>query len=190
MARTAYYACGQIIQDRLGFMWFGTREGLNRYDGLAFRVYRKDNSGLGKNFVTALYEDSGGRIWTGTDGGVYVYSPREDAFAAFDLLSDKQTRVTGYVTCIAGEGEEVWIASEGQGLFCHDCRTGALRHLFQTQGLPNVNTFLLTEDSCWVALYADNLYALPDNAIYSLCRDREGGMWIGSYFGGGCPKTC
>lgn len=51
---------GQIIQDRLGFMWFGTREGLNRYDGLAFRVYRKDNSGLGKNFVTALYEDSGG----------------------------------------------------------------------------------------------------------------------------------
>ena len=281
---------GQIIQDRLGFMWFGTREGLNRYDGLAFRVYRKDNSGLGKNFVTALYEDSGGRIWTGTDGGVYVYSPREDAFAAFDLLSDRQTRVTGYVTCIAGEGEEVWIASEGQGLFCHDCRTGALRHLFQTQGLPNVNTFLLTEDSCWVALYADNLYAvskafdsdmrpfrdaegrepfkgdvvnmitpgphncvyvasnaglteinlttrktrrlldayvrtarlgadgelwvgtetglyvlslpdgrtrarltvpeqddpyaLPDNAIYSLCRDREGGMWIGSYFGG------
>ena len=95
---------GQIIQDRLGFMWFGTREGLNRYDGLAFRVYRKDNSGLGKNFVTALYEDSGGRIWTGTDGRVYVYSPREDAFAAFDLLSDKQTRVTGYVTCIAGGG--------------------------------------------------------------------------------------
>ena len=60
----------QILQDRKGFMWFGTKDGLNRYDGLSFRVYKKENSGLGKNFITALYEDRRGNIWIGTDGGV------------------------------------------------------------------------------------------------------------------------
>ena len=58
----------QILQDRKGFMWFGTKDGLNRYDGLSFRVYKKENSGLGKNFITALYEDRRGNIWIGTDG--------------------------------------------------------------------------------------------------------------------------
>ena len=47
----------QILQDRKGFLWFGTKDGLNRYYGLSFRVYKKENSGLGKNFITALYED-------------------------------------------------------------------------------------------------------------------------------------
>ena len=50
----------QILQDRKGFMWFGTKDGLNRYDGLSFRIYKKENSGLGKNFITALYEDRRG----------------------------------------------------------------------------------------------------------------------------------
>ncbi len=58
----------QILQDRKGFMWFGTKDGLNRYDGLSFRIYKKENSGLGKNFITALYEDRRGNIWIGTDG--------------------------------------------------------------------------------------------------------------------------
>ena len=46
----------------------GTKDGLNRYDGLSFRIYKKENSGLGKNFITALYEDRLGNIWIGTDG--------------------------------------------------------------------------------------------------------------------------
>ncbi|HJD75789.1 MAG TPA: histidine kinase, partial [Bacteroides reticulotermitis] len=53
----------QILQDKNGFMWFGTKDGLNRYDGTSFRVYKKENSGLGKNFITALYEDREGNIW-------------------------------------------------------------------------------------------------------------------------------
>lgn len=59
----------QIIQDKNGFMWFGTKDGLNRYDGLSCRVYKKENSSLGRNFITALYEDTRGNIWIGTDGG-------------------------------------------------------------------------------------------------------------------------
>lgn len=77
----------QILQDRKGFMWFGTKDGLNRYDGLSYRVYKKENSGLGKNFITALYEDHEGNIWIGTDGGVFIYNPVLDSFTAFNQTS-------------------------------------------------------------------------------------------------------
>lgn len=61
----------QILQDRKGFMWFGTKDGLNRYDGLSYRVYKKENSGLGKNFITALYEDR--REYLDRDGWGSLY---------------------------------------------------------------------------------------------------------------------
>ena len=64
-----------ILQDKQGFMWFGTKDGLNRFDGLSFRIFKKENSALGNNFITALHEDKEGNIWVGTDAGVYVYNP-------------------------------------------------------------------------------------------------------------------
>ena len=84
-------------------MWFGTKEGLNRYDGFSFRVYKKENSGLGKNFITALHEDVDGNIWVGTDGGVFIYHPLVDSFTAFDLVSDRGSRIINYVTQIAAD---------------------------------------------------------------------------------------
>ena len=47
----------QLLQDKQGFMWFGTKDGLNRYDGISFREYKKENSRLGGNCITALCED-------------------------------------------------------------------------------------------------------------------------------------
>ena len=58
-----------ILQDKQGFMWFGTKDGLNRFDGLSFRIFKKEESDLGNNFITALHEDKAGNIWVGTDAG-------------------------------------------------------------------------------------------------------------------------
>ena len=279
----------QILQDRKGFMWFGTKDGLNRYDGLSYRVYKKENSGLGKNFITALYEDHEGNIWIGTDGGVFIYNPVLDSFTAFNQTSDKGTVIKDFVTMIGSdEYDNIWISVENQGLFCYN-HEKRLRNYLHDSGMSNVARFWLNESTCWLALYADNLYytkdnfesplqpfkdadgneifkgdiinwhvsgphncvyiasvnglteinfttgktrrllnayvrvlqfksddelwvgtesglyiynlandkvthlsvpdqddsyALSDNAIYSLCRDKENGMWIGSYFGG------
>src|ERR1700694_439722 len=61
-----------ILQDSRGFMWFGTRDGLNKYDGYQFTVY-KNNSGdehtLANNFIMDMIEDAKGYIWIGTWGG-------------------------------------------------------------------------------------------------------------------------
>lgn len=58
-----------ILQDQKGFMWFGTKDGLNRYDGYTFVVYQHDpfdTTTISTNYITALYEDSRGYIWVGT----------------------------------------------------------------------------------------------------------------------------
>jgi len=64
-----------IIQDKKGFMWFGTKGGLNRYDGMLFRNFKHDmtdNHSLGNNFVTCLYQDNNGNIWVGRCRSVYL----------------------------------------------------------------------------------------------------------------------
>src|SRR5579862_9822830 len=60
------------LQDSRGFMWFGTRDGLKRYDGYKFTIYRNvagDQHSLSNNFVTGIIEDSKGYIWIATNGG-------------------------------------------------------------------------------------------------------------------------
>src|SRR5689334_14637169 len=66
-----------ILQDHKGFMWFGTRNGLNRYDGVEFKVYEfvyGDTTSVSGNFINQLVEDNGGNIWVGTlDAGLNLY---------------------------------------------------------------------------------------------------------------------
>ena len=60
------------LQDRKGFMWFGTKKGLVRYDGYDFTLYQQDNDNpysISHSYINALYEDKLGYLWIGTDGG-------------------------------------------------------------------------------------------------------------------------
>ena len=61
-----------IMQDSKGFMWFGTADGLNRYDGYSFKIYKNiigDSSSLPNNYITTICEDSKGVLWVGSLGG-------------------------------------------------------------------------------------------------------------------------
>ena len=110
-----------ILQDKQGFMWFGTKDGLNRFDGLSFRIFKKENSALGNNFITALHEDKEGNIWVGTDAGVYVYNPLLEDFTVFDRVSDTGDMMSRAVTRIeSDEDSDIWISVDYQGLFHFD----------------------------------------------------------------------
>ncbi|MFC3199069.1 two-component regulator propeller domain-containing protein [Parapedobacter deserti] len=74
------------VQDEMGFMWFGTKDGLNRFDGYSFKVFHSDPdnlNGLGSNFVRALLADDTGHIWVGTDQGIYLFDPKSETFSLF-----------------------------------------------------------------------------------------------------------
>ena len=76
-----------MVQDRRGFMWFGTKDGLNRFDGYQFKVFKHDPDEVGSisdNWVEAIFEDRRGRLWIGTwEGGLDLYDPLTERFRHF-----------------------------------------------------------------------------------------------------------
>ncbi|MBK8228027.1 MAG: response regulator [Flavobacteriales bacterium] len=74
---------GSILQDRAGFMWFATKDGLNRYDGYSFKVFRhdpQDSSSVRDNHILKIFEDSKGLLWIGTNSGLDVFDPATEVF--------------------------------------------------------------------------------------------------------------
>jgi ligand-binding sensor domain-containing protein/signal transduction histidine kinase/DNA-binding response OmpR family regulator len=96
---------GCSLQDKNGFLWFGTINGLNRFDGYSFKIFRhdpEDSISIGSNFIRCLYEDHEGCIWAGTNRGIYVYNTHTEKFSRFpktdlvevsDIKEDKQGRL-------------------------------------------------------------------------------------------------
>lgn len=158
-------AVSSILQDRQGFLWVGSMlNGLQRYDGSSFTYFNQENRNLDNNYISALYEDDGGKIWVGTDAGMYIYSPLTESIERFMTKSDRNTHITNPVTEIASDGKGgIWISVDSQGLFHYDPKSGMLKNYFfsgSKQTLShNITHFLFAPNSVlWVALYTDNLY--------------------------------
>ncbi|WP_345243101.1 two-component regulator propeller domain-containing protein [Nibrella saemangeumensis] len=81
-----------ILKDRQGFLWFGTENGLNRFDGLRFRPFQtgKVDGTLPSSIITALAQDSSGTIWAGTDKGLCLFDPERLQFSVFALTAQPQ----------------------------------------------------------------------------------------------------
>lgn len=159
-----------ILQDRKGFMWFGTKDGLNRYDGLSFRKFKCDTTNkrsIGNNFITALYQDVEGHIWVGTDAGVYIYYPELESFERFDRMSCGKPKIERAVSMISGDKKgNIWIAVESQGLFSYDLTTEKLTNYDVVSLSPvstNVNCFSFDDSgTMWIGFYGDGLYYSKD----------------------------
>jgi len=111
-----------ILQDSRGFMWFATKDGLNRYDGRNFEVYRHnpiDSTTISDAFVMQLHEDSRGRIWIGSiSGDVNIFHRETEFFCKIPLENvPGEKATTNEITDITeGPDGSVWIATKGDGL--------------------------------------------------------------------------
>ena len=122
-----------ILQDRQGFMWFGTQAGLSRYDGYKMTVFKNDPvdpASIPDNYVSASYEDSQGRLWFGTKGGLARFDPASQSFTRYEASRPRQGAPGNrMVAAIVPDGTAgLWLAS-GEGLLHLDFASGAFTRL-------------------------------------------------------------
>ena len=84
-----------IIQDSYGFIWLGTRNGLNRYDGVSMKLYNCYDETLqhGNQVISALFEDNHRQLWIGTDDGVYIQDLATGKFSFFDARKESGEQI-------------------------------------------------------------------------------------------------
>jgi len=118
-----------IVQDAQGFMWFGTEDGLNRYDGYTVRIYRNDPenpySPSANHVLKCIRTEhgSGGATWFATlDGTLHRYEPERDGFIRYDLPLEDPFQQNGnvFTTYLADSQGRLWIGTFGDGLLRYD----------------------------------------------------------------------
>ena len=165
----SYDGISKITQDSRGFIWIGTFNGLNRYDGKRFDVWYRDDLGLESDFIHAILEDRHGNIWVGTDSGICRYIVAEDRFEPFTMESDRGTTVQNKVTYLYCDRKgRIWIIANYQGVFCYDPAEKTLRNWSDSAEVsgPPYNV--------------DNL----EISFRRMTEDGRGGFWISRYHGG------
>ncbi len=111
-----------IYQDHFGFMWFATKDGLNRYDGIRFRVYKNkssDTTSLADNYVQTIYEDSKNRLWFGTaQKGLELFDREREIFHHITLQCQENPDIQGRnITSIVEDADgNIWVGTFN-GLF-------------------------------------------------------------------------
>jgi ligand-binding sensor domain-containing protein/signal transduction histidine kinase len=155
-----------ILQDRAGFMWFGTQGGLNRYDGYRMRVFRSDPgdpASLPDNYIQASYEDGEGRLWFGTRGGLARFDEATQKFVRYPFVSGSERVARNRaVAAISGDGAGgLWIGT-GEGLVHLDPASGRFRAFRHNAADPT---------------------SLRDDRVTALALDGRGGLWVGTEVG-------
>jgi signal transduction histidine kinase len=115
-----------MLKDSRGFMWFGTQDGLNRYDGHNFKVYYSDpdrSNALQGGFINSMIEAPNGNLWIGTDYGLNLYRRQSDDFMYFSSSTSKKGGFPVACTPFAVDHQFVWYWSETEGVIKMDCTT-------------------------------------------------------------------
>nr|MCU0392651.1 hypothetical protein [Thermoflexibacter sp.] len=191
-------AITSLLQDSKGFMWIGTTDGLNKYDGYNFEIYRhqiKNKYSLQSNYIYYLYEDKNQAIWVGTNGGgLYKYESKYNRFIKNTQIQDASVRYILEDTELT-----LWVAADNM-LFQMDKATRQFKPFHQFTK-DNINAFLQV-DKDWFAVatgesglylintktgqyklfnhHENNTNSLCNNTIRSIYQDKEGKIWIGT----------
>lgn len=143
-----------IEQDKMGQMWLGTRDGLNKYNGTSFKIYRndpKDSLSLSNSDILSLEEDKNGNIWVGTYNGLNRYDPIKNTFKRYFHSKDPRSLANNAVWCIVEmQDGEIWIGT-AKGVSIYEPETDDFFNILDT---PN-NTPRLNESYVLSILQTD-----------------------------------
>ena len=151
-----------LVQDKRGFVWMATQNGLNRYDGYNFTIYKNDLNdpySLSDNFINVLFEDSRQNLWVGTRTGLNRFDSKLHRFEHFFYQPDNPNSLSNdYITAINEDRfGNLWIGTSGNGLVRFD-----------------LNTQIFTRLSMRKATGSQ----FASEHINQIIPDNNGGLWI------------
>jgi signal transduction histidine kinase/ligand-binding sensor domain-containing protein/DNA-binding response OmpR family regulator len=197
-----------ILQDSRGFMWFGTANGLNRYNGYNIRIFNHDSqdpSTLSNSFILALYEDSRGILWVGTQNGLNKFNRESENFTQYTICDDSigSNEQIGIKQIIEDNSGVLWLASN-YGLYRLNVVTGQVKRFIPKPEDPkpafNENYVLsvceiekdrlllgtgeglisfITGKSEFTKIAFDDPFVDSHPSTWKVYKDRLGTLWLG-----------
>ena len=195
-----------ILQDHYGFMWFATSDGLNRYDGKRFTVYRhhaQDTTSLSDSDISVIFEDSDHNLWVGTsDGGLNLMDRDHGRFQQLYDQKGYSLKKFHINFILEDQNKKLWIGYSRGKIVVYDRIKNVFEWDFaENPQLKNINfTHALKhrDGNIWIGDHAGRLflfdaqsgriissYAIEEkinyhNSINALCQDSHGFLWIGT----------
>ncbi|WP_281171574.1 ligand-binding sensor domain-containing protein [Desulfovibrio inopinatus] len=154
-----------FLQDSKGFMWIGTEDGLNRYDGTDFKIFRHDpenEKSISHNEVWSIQEDSQGNLWIGTwGGGLNRFNWDTETFTRYMHNEEDTTSISHNLVGIVqiDKNDTVWASTFGGGLNRFDIKKHTFTRYTHDKNNPN---------------------SLSSNTLWPVYVDRKGIVWIGT----------
>jgi len=202
-----------IIQDKEGYMWFGTESGLNRYDGYSFKIFKNDpenQASISYNRISCLAMETDGTLWVGTSGGgINCYQRNTGDFKRYSMIpGDLDTKANIVLSIFVDRRGEIWVGTWGEGLFKFNKADNEFENYKPFPG-GKINfrnriqkIYEDSSGSLWVGT-RDGLFkfnkeqklfvrfsgesdiklSVNKNAICTIFEDRYGDLWAGTYDG-------
>ncbi|MBD8487364.1 response regulator [Echinicola sp. CAU 1574] len=161
-----------ILQDDMGYLWFGTDDGLARFDGYQFTVYKhqfQNPNSLNNNVIRGLAQDKNGYIWISTEGGgINIYDPKTASFCSIrnsELINSKKTG-----SLLIDHQGNIWVSTLTDGIYKVNLPPSSeIHHLDKLV------------DQLKVTHYTKDNSRLADDNIWQLFQDSSQQIWIGTY---------
>lgn len=199
-----------ITQDHQGFIWFGTRSGLNRYDSKRFVTYRANaaqNGSISSNYILSLLADSQKNLWVGSRNGVNRYRPEDDSFEKIGFEKEPGKEI--YINYLFEDSKKrIWATTSNSVYIINDTKKPVLNVFGPLAGWQLGIVYVVFEDSknnIWlgtanglfkltangnsytVKTYrhdAKDINGLADHSVTSITEDKKNQLWIGTVNGG------
>jgi signal transduction histidine kinase/ligand-binding sensor domain-containing protein/DNA-binding response OmpR family regulator len=153
-----------ITQDKKGFMWFATDDGLNRFDGTNFKVFKSEPNNpysAPSNYIQNIFKDTRGEIWISSRRGIYNFDTRTERFSKFNPPGDRSANLNYVSTIFENKKNQLWFSCGGSGFSYYDEKNGQYK-IYNKHKLPQ----------------------LSGTVVVNAIEDTFGLLWVGTLDGG------